>query len=103
MGDERTGIGEVLEMIVRPDWHKRAACRGRQDITWFPAPGQELDYRVAVRLCSGCDVRPECLEWSLRQPSDLQGIWGGLGHSARLRLQRRRGLPAGAPAAAQAG
>ena len=97
VGDERTEIGHLLELIARPEWHRRAACRGRDDITWFPGSTAETDYKVALRICFGCEVRQECLEWSLRQPPELDGIWGGLGHRSRQRMRRSRATLATIP------
>jgi hypothetical protein len=89
-GDERGDAGDLLDLIARPDWHRRAACRGRDDITWFPRAEGDPDRAVAITICFGCEVRQECLEWSLCQPPELDGIWGGRDRRARQRLQRLR-------------
>jgi WhiB family transcriptional regulator, redox-sensing transcriptional regulator len=86
VGDETTDTGELLELMARPEWHRRAACRGRIDVTWFPVT--RTDQKSAQKVCAGCEVRRECLDWSLSQPPELDGIWGGLGHRARQRVLR---------------
>lgn len=50
-------------------WRARAACRGGDPERFFPsaAAGPEYEAQVAVALavCAGCQVRPECLTWAL--------------------------------------
>jgi WhiB family transcriptional regulator, redox-sensing transcriptional regulator len=47
------------------------------------APDQEL----AARLCAGCPVRRECLEFQLRTAgADTVGVWGGLNEDDRRAL-----------------
>ena len=67
-------------------WAAYAACRDA-DPDWF-FPGPEGDHRSAVRVCAGCPVREECLEWAL-ETRMRYGIWGGLTERERRRLIRR--------------
>ena len=72
-------------------WQVKAACRGPQATVFFPPPQFERKVdrlereRRAKRICSQCDVRRDCLEYSLdiREP---HGIWGGLNESERRTL-----------------
>jgi WhiB family redox-sensing transcriptional regulator len=41
----------------------------------------------AKRICSGCEVRAECLEYALAHDERF-GIWGGLSERERRRLRR---------------
>lgn len=76
----------VLEM-----WQVKAACRGPQATVFFPPPQFERKIdrlereRRAKRICAQCDVRRDCLDYSLdiREP---HGIWGGLNESERRTL-----------------
>lgn len=69
-------------------WWRRAACRGRDTNLWFPEPGERANPE-AVAICRGCEVKDECLDYSL---SPLQaGVWGGLGERQRKRLRAARG------------
>lgn len=69
-------------------WQVKAACRGPQAEVFFPPPQFERKAdrlereRRAKRICTMCDVREECLEYSLeiREP---HGIWGGLNEAER--------------------
>jgi WhiB family redox-sensing transcriptional regulator len=47
------------------------------------------DRELANRLCAGCPVRPECLEFELRVAGeDTVGVWGGLNVDDRLALHK---------------
>ncbi len=76
-------------------WQWRAACRGEDSSTFFPADETETkDERItreqrAKSICSGCSVRIECLEYSLSVP-ELYGVWGGLNETERRALLRER-------------
>jgi WhiB family redox-sensing transcriptional regulator len=61
------------------------------------------DRELAARLCAGCPVRRECLEFELRTAgADTVGVWGGLNENDRRALhaiwtvraaRRQRPLP----------
>ena len=53
---------------------------------FFPEKGGST--RDAKRVCSGCTVRAECLEYALANDERF-GIWGGLSERERRRLRRR--------------
>jgi WhiB family redox-sensing transcriptional regulator len=45
------------------------------------------DRELAARLCAGCPVRRECLEFELRTAgAETVGVWGGLGEDDRRAL-----------------
>ena len=45
------------------------------------------DRELAARLCAGCPVRRECLEFELRTAgADTVGVWGGLSEDDRRAL-----------------
>jgi WhiB family transcriptional regulator, redox-sensing transcriptional regulator len=50
--------------------------------------GQEPpDQKFAARLCAGCPVRRECLEFELRTAgAETVGVWGGLSEDDRRAL-----------------
>jgi WhiB family redox-sensing transcriptional regulator len=72
-------------MLSHPEWHLRAACRGRRDVSWFPTAGRTAAPAVAV--CRTCPVREECLAWALSQPLNPVGIWGGHTEDQRRRMR----------------
>jgi WhiB family transcriptional regulator, redox-sensing transcriptional regulator len=88
-GDEVSGVGALLDLIAnRPSWHAEAACRGASpDVDFFPASSAEAGR--AKKVCAGCPVLSECRQWSLEQPSTLEGVWGGLTRQGRALLRRR--------------
>jgi hypothetical protein len=47
--------------------------------------------RVARAVCSGCQVRAECLDYAIRN-SEAHGVWGGLTPRERDELRRRGGV-----------
>jgi WhiB family redox-sensing transcriptional regulator len=74
-------------------WRDRAACTGRSDIDWFPAPDLPIGERQrrtqqALAVCDGCSVRPQCLATALEDPHTV-GVWGGTTeHERRGKWQR---------------
>ena len=69
-------------------WRLNALCAETDPEAFFPEKGGST--REAKRVCSGCEVRAECLEFALANDERF-GIWGGLSERERrrLRLQRR--------------
>ncbi|RKS71429.1 WhiB family redox-sensing transcriptional regulator [Motilibacter peucedani] len=86
------GVGaDVIELL--PDaveeelrWQERALCAQTDPEAFFPEKGGST--REAKRVCLGCDVRAECLEYALAQDERF-GIWGGLSERERRRLRKR--------------
>ena len=69
-------------------WQEEALCAQTDPEAFFPEKGGST--REAKRVCTGCTVRAECLEFALANDERF-GIWGGLSERERrrLRLQRR--------------
>ena len=80
-GDVET-FGEQAE---EPDWQERALCAQTDPEAFFPEKGGST--REAKRICSGCEVRAECLDYALAHDERF-GIWGGLSERERRRLRR---------------
>ena len=53
-------------------------------------PGKGRLHRDAKKICTGCDVRAECLSYALSNDERF-GIWGGLSERERRRLKRLAG------------
>jgi WhiB family redox-sensing transcriptional regulator len=68
-------------------WREEAACRGTDLTVFFPGRGESAG--PARRVCAGCPVRHECLEFALRH-GEVHGIWGGLTERDRRALRTRR-------------
>ena len=69
-----------------PEWQERALCAQTDPEAFFPEKGGST--REAKRVCTGCDVRSECLEYALEHDERF-GIWGGLSERERRKLRRR--------------
>lgn len=69
-------------------WMVKALCRGADASLFFPeGAGPEME--AAKRICAGCSVRSECLEYALAHHMD-HGIWGALNERQRMRLRKDR-------------
>ena len=78
--------GEAFgEPAEEPGWQERALCAQTDPEAFFPEKGGST--REAKRICSGCEVRAECLEYALANDERF-GIWGGLSERERRRLRR---------------
>ena len=67
-------------------WQERALCAQTDPEAFFPEKGGST--REAKRICVGCEVKQECLEYALAHDERF-GIWGGLSERERRRLKRR--------------
>ncbi|GAB21073.1 putative WhiB family regulatory protein [Gordonia polyisoprenivorans NBRC 16320 = JCM 10675] len=70
---------------VEEQWQDRALCAQTDPEAFFPEKGGST--REAKRICSGCEVKAECLEYALANDERF-GIWGGLSERERRRLKR---------------
>lgn len=67
-------------------WRKMASCHGHPLEWWFPDHG--VDSRRGIKICRGCPVRNECLNYSI-ETTTMFGIFGGFGYKSRQQLVRR--------------
>lgn len=81
MFERRIGGGEVGE------WWQRGLCAQTDPDEFFPERGGTT--RHAKRICSGCDVRADCLEYALANDERF-GVWAGLSVEERDREASRR-------------
>lgn len=81
------------DLPERPAWFAQGACLGLDPAMFFPERGE--DTRPAKATCASCDVRQQCLEYSIEEGED-EGIWGGLTANQRrgMRGSRRSRLAA---------
>lgn len=78
------GFDRMFEEI-EDQWQERALCAQTDPEAFFPEKGGST--REAKRICLGCDVKGECLEYALAKDERF-GIWGGLSERERRRLKR---------------
>ena len=83
--EPRGGLEPFGQPADEPDWQERALCAQTDPEAFFPEKGGST--REAKRICSGCEVRAECLEYALAHDERF-GIWGGLSERERRRLRR---------------
>ena len=72
------------------DWVLSAVCRQVDPELWFPEQGGGAS--VVKKICHGCPVRQECLDYGM---DERFGIWGGF--SEKERRSMPKGYRIGAP------
>ena len=83
------GIAGLLGIGTEGDaqsWQEQALCAETDPEAFFPEKGGST--REAKKICTGCEVKAECLEYALSNDERF-GIWGGLSERERRRLRRR--------------
>jgi WhiB family redox-sensing transcriptional regulator len=83
--------GRQLLIQSTPDWHDEAICKGATKVFY---PDANADKRESVRninrakkICAGCPVRVECLEYAIENGED-KGVWGGTSERERRRMRK---------------
>lgn len=70
-------------------WREYAACKGMDTNLFFPEKGYSTDtVQSAKKICNGCSVREECLDFIMNQPDDRYGIFGGYTYTQRRVIRR---------------
>jgi WhiB family transcriptional regulator, redox-sensing transcriptional regulator len=83
------GIAGLLGIGLEGDaqsWQEQALCAETDPEAFFPEKGGST--REAKKICTGCEVKAQCLEYALANDERF-GIWGGLSERERRRLRRR--------------
>ncbi len=85
-------ISEPIDLLDEQDdeltelaWQERALCAQTDPEAFFPEKGGST--REAKKVCLGCEVRGDCLEYALAHDERF-GIWGGLSERERRRLKK---------------
>lgn len=82
---------ELMAAVEAPDdtyaWRDDALCPQTDPEAFFPEKGGST--REAKRVCWGCAVRAECLDYALTH-DERHGIWGGLSERERRKKKRRK-------------
>ena len=66
-------------------WTERALCKETDPEAFFPEKGGST--REAKRICLGCEVKDDCLDYALAHDERF-GIWGGLSERERRKLKK---------------
>lgn len=77
--------GTLLAADTPEDWRLSAECQYTDPDLFFPGKGGTTG--EARRVCRGCGVRAECLEYALGNDERF-GIWGGLSGRERRKALR---------------
>jgi WhiB family redox-sensing transcriptional regulator len=77
----------LVGVVQPPEWMIGAVCAEVDPEIFFPEKGGST--RDAKRVCMGCDVRVECLEYALERQERF-GIFGGKSERERRRILRER-------------
>lgn len=85
ISDEMDVAPATIDEPADEQWQERALCAQTDPEAFFPEKGGST--REAKRICMGCEVRDECLEYALAHDERF-GIWGGLSERERRRLKR---------------
>src|SRR5688500_13533021 len=83
------GIAGLLGIGAEADaqsWQEQALCAETDPEAFFPEKGGST--REAKKICTGCEVKAQCLEYALSNDERF-GRWGGLSERERRRLRRR--------------
>ncbi|MPY78661.1 MAG: WhiB family transcriptional regulator [Actinophytocola sp.] len=86
IGFEDGVLAEMFDITEEQEWQERALCAQTDPEAFFPEKGGST--REAKRICQGCEVRSECLEYALAHDERF-GIWGGLSERERRKLKKR--------------
>jgi WhiB family redox-sensing transcriptional regulator len=86
------------------DWRAAGACLAADPDLFFPVAlgtGAISQIARAQRICAGCPVRQQCLDFAMRT-REQAGIWGGTTPEERIRELRARNRRRQAPRAGRA-
>jgi WhiB family redox-sensing transcriptional regulator len=90
---ERPGTGRLGNLVLPPGvevgWQQDAVCKDTPDPDVF-FPGKGEDAEAAKRICAGCPVIGDCLEFALatmRAAERDHGVYGGLTPAERTRVR----------------
>ena len=78
---------EAIVWFDAAPWRVDAACLGVDPVLFFPDRGAPTS--EAKRVCAGCAVRDDCLEFALVNYIK-HGIWGGKSEKERRVLRAQR-------------
>ncbi|PPK69814.1 WhiB family transcriptional regulator [Actinokineospora auranticolor] len=84
--DDLDVLSGFFDETEEQEWQERALCAQTDPEAFFPEKGGST--REAKRICLGCEVRAECLEYALAHDERF-GIWGGLSERERRKLKKK--------------
>jgi WhiB family redox-sensing transcriptional regulator len=82
-------LPNIEDLLTRPEWQRRAACRGMGTDQFFPSTGAHVR-QSTIALCGSCPVHAECETYAVAN-QDIGGVWAGT--TERDRRAIRKGRP----------
>jgi WhiB family redox-sensing transcriptional regulator len=82
-----TPLHEIAPGSLERAWMADGLCAQTDPESFYPEKGAST--REGKRICHGCPVAAECLEYALARDERF-GIWGGLSERERRRLKNAR-------------
>jgi WhiB family redox-sensing transcriptional regulator len=73
------------QVDAEPNWQERGLCAQTDPEAFYPEMGGSP--KNAKKVCLGCDVRGECLQYALANDERF-GVWGGLSERERHKLKK---------------
>jgi len=67
-------------------WRTAGSCASADPELFFPVAGNQKAAARACRICAGCPVRRQCLEFAV-ETGETEGIWGGTTPAERVRAR----------------
>lgn len=74
-------------MDMDTTWMAEGLCNNHPPAVFFPSDGVGVE--IAKKICSGCPVRSQCLDYALELRVD-HGVWGGESERQRRRMLKVR-------------
>lgn len=88
-----TELMRTIKMYFEKEWHwmENAKCRDEDPELFYPEHGKfsTPGVKTAIRICRGCPVINECLNWALAT-GDSFGVLGGMTPQQRTKYRRDR-------------
>jgi WhiB family redox-sensing transcriptional regulator len=75
--------------VENGDWRGMGNCIGVDPELFFPERG--VSTSEPKKVCAGCVVKAECLEYAL-EAGEKFGVWGGLSERERRRIRQQRSM-----------
>jgi WhiB family redox-sensing transcriptional regulator len=85
MGQGIAGLLGIGSEADAQSWQEQALCAETDPEAFFPEKGGST--REAKKICTGCEVKAQCLEYALSNDERF-GIWGGLSERERRKLRK---------------
>lgn len=80
-------VTALVESLQLPEFMRYGDCSQTDPEVFFPEKGGST--APAKRICGGCSVRAECLEFALARDERF-GVWGGTSERERRRITAQR-------------